>query len=502
MNALRTPDRLAVEYREQTYTYAELNERVNQIAHGLLAVGLAPGERVACLFTTGLTIAEYYLAMAKIGLVAVTINPFWDDEQIASTVASAGVAAFVFDPSQVDRVTGIRAGLEGLRRWIVSGDVELADVVTRAALTRSMPADEPPLAGFDDDPMAICYTSGTTGTAKGIVHSHRSNLANSGDIWMDLPRGPDSVAASSTMLWGAGFTATLGSALFAGMSTVLQEDMGPAAFLDTVPRKRITHAITRPSFWSQLFREPDSDEVDLGSLRCVLLGSEPILPSLMQRIVARVPGCTMWSYFGTTEAPFSCFGRADTGTQDLGASGPARTTVAVDVVDGRGERLIDEIGEIRITGPHLMTGYLDRPDATAEALRDGWFYTGDLGVKDSRGVLTVRGRAQEAIRRANRWILPVEIEEVCASVPNVTEVGVTMVDGEDGQEILAAFVAADGLSVSPADVAQAVASSLGPEAKPDHIVCVDELPHAQEAAGPGKLLRREIGELWKSGALR
>ncbi|HEY6761249.1 MAG TPA: class I adenylate-forming enzyme family protein [Baekduia sp.] len=499
LNAWRTPDAVAVDHRGTRHTYAAMNARVNQIAHGLLALGLQPGEPVACLFTSGLDIAEFYLAMAKTGVISAALNPFWDAEQIEATAAASAPAAVVYDPAQAATVAAFRERLPGVRHWIVSagdgdGDGD-ASVITRDQLVDGMSTDEPPLGAFDDDPMSIYYSSGTTGLAKGIVHSHRSNLANAGDIWLDLPHAADSIAASSTMLWGAGFPATLGSALFAGIKTVLQEDMGPARFLEVVPAERITHAITRPSFWTQLFDQPGQEDVDLSSLRCVLLGSEPILPSVMERIVKRLPDCTMWSYFGTTEAPFSCFGRADTGEQPLNACGRARATVAVEVVNASDARLVDETGEIRIAGPHLMSGYLGLDEATDRVLSDGWFYTGDLGVQDARGVLTVRGRADEAILRDTQWVLPAEVEEALASVDGVREAGVVGVDDNDRVEILAA-VKADRDDLDVDALRAAVRDQLGEHAAPKHIILVDELPHAEEAAGPGKLLRRVIRDQW------
>jgi acyl-CoA synthetase (AMP-forming)/AMP-acid ligase II len=498
MNALRAPQAVAVSYRGRDITFEELNRHVNRLAHGLRRLGLGKGERMASLFSNGLDIAHYYLAEAKIGVTIVALSPFWNAEAIVTAARDARVRVFAYDHGFTDLVASMRTELPSVEHWIAVGDTKVTGDATTADLLRDSPATEPEVTVHDDDEMAFYYTSGTTGKPKAVLHTHRSNLANSAGVWWSLPHGPDSVAASSTMLWGTGFPATLGSCLFAGMRTVLQEDMGPANFLKFVPAERITHAITRPSFWNELLQVPGQEDVDLGSLQTVLLGSEPLLPSLITRIRERIPGCTLWAYYGVSEAPFTCFGRADDGSQPLDASGRARTSAVVQVVDSGGERLTDRIGEIRIAGPHVMKEYHGMPEKTAAALRQGWFYTGDVGTQDERGVLRVLGRADEVIRRPGGWLLPAHLEDAVATLPAVAEAGaVGIPESAALQEVLLAVVPVAGQAVDEQELRRVIRQRLGDEATPEHVIVVDELPHLPEASGPGKLLRSEISKrLW------
>jgi acyl-CoA synthetase (AMP-forming)/AMP-acid ligase II len=161
--------------------------------------------------------------------------------------------------------------------------------------------------------------------------------------------------------------------------------------------------------------------------------------------------------------------------------------------------VVGEIGEIQLTGPHLMTGYDGRPEQTTAVLRDGWYVGGDLGVIDEAGVLTVLGRREDAIRKFGRWALPSEIEDAALALEEIAEAGAAGVP-EDGheQQILLAVVPREGVVVD-ADGVRARLTTLREESRPDAVIVVSELPHANDASGGrGKLLRREIRARWGS----
>ncbi|MFF5206475.1 AMP-binding protein [Streptosporangium sp. NPDC000396] len=502
-NALRTPDKVALTYcGEQSFTYEELNRTVNRRAHALAEAGVAPGQRMAALLNETLHVAEVYLAAAKLSAITAALNPYWPVDTLREVVAHSGATSFVYD-STVERVVSeIRPQLPGVTTWIkVGGPGE--EAVDLDALTSGSSQEEPALGGFDDDPLALYYTSGTTGLPKAVIHTHASSLATA-RIWLDVPRAEDSVLGTGAIIWGIGFPALVGPALYAGMRLVLEQDWGPANFLKVVPREKVTHVSQIPSFYAALLGSDDHEGVDLSSLRVIMLGGEALPAALLARMRERLPDAGVYCYYGQTEAPYTCFGRVDDGSTPLGSSGRARTGNAVRITGPSGDRVVDEVGEINLAGPHRMTGYDGLPDKTAEVLRGEWYVGGDLGILSEDGNLTVLGRREDSILKSGAWSQPSVVEEAAVALDDVAEAGAVgvpaHVEGQDAaeQKILLAVVARAGHSLDPSKLSVALAESLPPHQRPDHVVVVEELPHFQDASGgPGKLLRREIREKYQ-----
>ena len=497
-NALRTPDKVALTYcGEQSFTYDQLNRRVNRVAHALLAAGVSPGTRVASLMNETLHVAEVYLAQMKIGSTVAALNPYWPEDTLAAVVENSECTVFVYDATVEELINKVRPRLTDVKLWLqVGGGSELDALVESAA------EDEPPLGGFGNDVAALYYTSGTTGLPKAVMHTHFSSLATA-QIWLDVDRDQDSVMGTGAIIWGIGFPALVGPAFYAGMKLVLEQDWGPANFLKVVPREKVTHVSLIPSFFSALLASDDHEGVDLSSLKAIVLGGEPLLPAVRERITARIPGAAIYSYYGQTEAPYTCFGRQDDGSQDISSSGRARMSCAVKVTDPAGNRIVGEVGEINLTGPNVMAGYDRQPDKTAEALRDGWFVGGDLGIVTADGFLHVLGRRADAILKGGVWSQPAQVEEKAVEVEGVAEAGAVGVpehpDGQDAveQKILVAVVPRAGASLDPAAVRSALAAALPEHLTPDAVVITDQLPHTSDGSGgPGKLLRRGIRDLY------
>ncbi|WP_019634073.1 class I adenylate-forming enzyme family protein [Actinomadura atramentaria] len=504
-NALRAPNKTALTYcGDRGFTYDGLNRRVNQVAHALLAAGVAPGARVASLLNETLNVAEVYLAQMKIGSVVAALNPYWPADTLRRVVARSGCTAFVYDASVDELVAAVRPELPGVELWLRVGG-PAADTVDLDALAADAAEDEPPLGAGGEDALALFYTSGTTGLPKPVTHTHASALA-SAQIWLDVERDENSVMGTGAIIWGIGFPALVGPAFYAGMTLVLEQDWGPENFLKVVPRERVTHVSLIPSFFSALLASDDHAAADLSSLTAIVLGGEPLLPGLRERIMKRLPGAAIYSYYGQTEAPYTCIGRQDDGSQDIASVGRARMSCAVRVTGPDGTRLTGEVGEINLTGPNVMAGYDGLPEKTAEVLRDGWYVGGDLGRMDADGFLYVLGRRADAILKDGRWSQPAQVEEAAIGVAGVAEAGAVGVPAhpEDGeaveQRILLAVVPRAGAELDAESVRAALAG-LPAALRPDTVVVADALPHTQDASGgPGKLLRRALRDLDPAGA--
>ncbi|MGW3472797.1 class I adenylate-forming enzyme family protein [Saccharopolyspora sp. NPDC000995] len=492
----RTPDDTAVTFAgRESFSYAELNHRVNRRANALATAGLHSGYRVATLLDSTLSVAEIYLAQAKLGTVLAALNPFWTPETFAPIVNRLQASAFVYDAKFDDLVGELRPALPAVRYWIRIGG-PAAGAIDLDALTESASPDEPEPGPGGDAPLALFFTSGTTGLPKAVTHTHASALAIAEKLWLDVPLGRDAVVGTGPIIWGIGFLAVAAPALAGGARLVLEEGFGPDQFLEAVPRERITHISVTPSFFVGLLSGNAHQGVDLSSLRVAMLGGEPLLPSLQQRILERLPGLALYGYYGQTEAPYSVIARRDLVPD--GVVGWARTGGAVRVVDAQGRRILGEVGEIQLAGPHVMAGYDRQLEATADALRDGWFIGGDLGVLDEQGRLSVLGRRADAMPRGGTFTLPVQVEDAASAVDGVAEAAAVGVPADaSDQKILLVVRPEPGVSLDADTVRAALTDKLPEASRPDLVVVADELPHANDGSGgQGKLLRREVRERW------
>jgi acyl-CoA synthetase (AMP-forming)/AMP-acid ligase II len=290
----------------------------------------------------------------------------------------------------------------------------------------------------------------------------------------------------------------MGAAFYVGMRVALEDDFGSENFLKTVQRESVTHCALLPSMWNDLLSNYPHGNYELDSLEVVLMGSEPLLPSLLKRIKERLPNTGLYSYYGQTETPYTCLGRLDDGSQGLDVAGRPRIMCAVRIVDPTGNRVVEQAGEITIRGPHILTEYYGQPEKTAETSVDGWFCTGDLGIQDASGYVRVLGRREDAIQRGDRFVRPVEVEDVALSIDGVGEAGAVGVQvGSEHQKILLAVSPAAGKSLDEAQLQRQLSERLPEHAQIDKLVIVDELPHGNDASGgKGKLLRRVIRELY------
>lgn len=494
------PDRLAVSHGDdRRLTFRELDDRVNRRANALLSAGIQPGQRVAVLLSDPLEITEIYLALAKIGAVFAAMNPYWTDEVAIQLIERSRCTAFAYDPNQDRLAEAIRAQLPTVTRMLrVQGASAGGDTVDLDQLTIDSSDAAPDLNAHHDDELALFFTSGSTGLPKAVVHTHRSGIAIA-QQWLDVPRSPRSVFGTGPIIWGIGFVAIAGPALYAGMPLVLEPDFGPSRFVDLAARRGITHISVIPSFFTEFFGDEGHREADLSSLEVILLGGEPLHETLRRKIIERFPGVAVCSYYGQTEAPYSVIGRQDDGRQPTEASGRARTGGAVQVVDEDGVAVVDTVGTIRIAGPHVMSGYDGDPARTATDLRDGWFYGGDIGTLSVDGVLTVLGRRSDAVARPGGLLMPRDIEEVALTLPGVLEAGAVAVpEHGDHQKVLLVVAVAEPASVDAGELRAEITAKLPTGWGPDAVVVTDELPHANDSSGGrGKLLRREIRERWQ-----
>ncbi|HLG87969.1 MAG TPA: fatty acid--CoA ligase family protein, partial [Alphaproteobacteria bacterium] len=353
----------------------------------------------------------------------------------------------------------------------------------------------PPLGAFGGDPLAFFYTSGTTGVSKAVVHTHSSTKAMS-EFLLELPHDEEHVWGTGPIIWGVGYPCTLGAANYVGMKVALEDDFGPRPFLAAVERERISHVTMLPSQWADLLANHPHEDYDLSSLKVILLGAEPIGSALLAKIRKRLPQVGLYAFYGQTEAPYTCIGKI--GAEARGIGRP-RAGCAVKILDPRGNRVVGEVGDLAISGPHRMAEYWGQPEKNAEALRDGWFFSGDLGMVDAEGRVHVLGRKEDAISKGGRYIRPLEIEDQVMTIPGVGEAGAVGAPADAiEQKIILAVAPESGRRLTEGQVRAALDEKLPATHRPDLIVVAEELPHTNDASGGrGKLLRRGIRDRYE-----
>jgi long-chain acyl-CoA synthetase len=481
-SARRFADRPAVRLDDTVLTYRDLCDSSGRMAALLSARGIGPGDRVAVMLPNVPPFATVYYGILRAGAVVVPMNPLLKEREVAYYLGDSAASLIVAWPGCADDATAgaFRAGVPAL---IVdaSFDAELASVApVDGAAERS-----------GTDTAVILYTSGTTGQPKGAELSHGNLSMNTEVMATDLVRvGPQDVVFGGLPLFHSfGQTCGLNTAVKVGACLTLVSRFVPGTVLDVLERDRVTVFEGVPTMYVALLGEPGLDQRDLSALRVCVSGGAA-LPVEVMREFERVFGCVILEGYGLSEtSPVASFNHPDR-PRKAGSIGTPVRGVRMRVVDEFGADVPPgEVGEIVIRGHNVMKGYWRRDEATAEAIPDGWFRSGDLARVDEDGYFFIVDRRKDLIIRGGYNVYPREIEEVLYEHPAVAEAAVVGVpDPALGEEVGAAVVVRPGVSVEPEELRDFVKGQVAAYKYPRRVWLVASLPK-----GPtGKVLKREI----------
>ncbi|HYH48560.1 MAG TPA: AMP-binding protein [Acidimicrobiia bacterium] len=481
------------EERRGWVTAGELDRATRRVAARLAGAGLRAGDRILMSAATSIELVEAHIAALRLGLVVVPANIAYREREIAHLVRDAMPRAAVVD--EPDRAEWIRrangegplVGRSPARVVVVGPDVDLPDAPGR-----------PPVldAAGPEDPAIIGYTSGTTGTPKGAVLSHRNLLASSDSVrqawrWTDSDR----LVLALPLFHIHGLGVGLQGTLLAGASAVLLPRFDPDAVLDAVAAHDATLFFGVPTMYARLSASPRLQE--LRRLRLCVSGSAPLPPAVFEQLAER-SGQRILERYGMTETgmnvsnPYDGERRPGTvgfplpgvelrlGDRETGAVPPATATGTA-----------SDRGEVLLRGPNVFGGYWHLPEATAAAFtEDGWFRTGDIGEHDRDGYLRLVGRARDLIITGGLNVYPREVEDVLREHPAVADVAVAGTpDPEWGEAVAAWVVPAPTADTPPAgDLIAFAADRLAKFKCPRRVFLVEALPRN----ALGKVLRHEL----------
>lgn len=493
---------------ENRWTFEQVDRRSNRLARALLATGVAKGDRVAVLLPNVSEFVETDFALIKAGLVRLPLNPRLSAGECTYIADHAGASTLVFGHQFATVAEQIRREAKSVRHFIAvdAGKCEFARGYEE--LLAAHGDDEVAVDVAADDPYQILYTSGTTGKPKGAVTTFRSRLSTLATVLIDeMKVKPDDVLLSVAPLAHGGGTKILPH-FIRGARNVLLPKFTPETFCRAVEEEKATTTWMVPTMITLLLEYPDLKKFDLGSLKTVVYAAAP-MPEASLRLAMETFGNIFLQVYGLSEAPNPdlLLPRADhrvEGTEvqlrRLQSTGREVFGVQVRVVDEAGKDVAPgEIGEIIVAGDNLMTGYWNDPKATAEAIRDGWFYTGDLAKVDEEGYVFIVDRRKDMIISGGFNVYPREVEEVLYRHSAVLEASVVGVpDPRWGEAVKAVVVRRAGMQLSQEELIAFCQGKMAGYKKPASVDFVEELPKSPT----GKILKREIKQKYWQGFAR
>ena len=486
------PERVAFECDGETLTAGALRERALQLAAGLAAHGVRPGGRVAVLLSNRLEWPELLFALSALGAVCVPVNVLLQAPEVDHVLDDSGAEALVADASAAAVVEALAATP---RLLVLVGTRETPPGAHAVAYESLFEHGRLGTAGPDLDATAMLYyTSGTTGAPKAAEHTHGGILWNALTQLLDLGLGEDDVyLCVASLSWAAGFHDLVLPLVWNGGRSVLLPGRGMTIerIVDATARSDVTHAFLVPTLLKQLLAEPDAlARLRSTPLRWIVSGGEPVPTAVLETLAEELPGCRVVQGYGLSEFPtIATVLRPEEARTRAASAGRPLSIVTLgvrgrdDTIAFRGE------GEVLIRSLATMRGYYRRPAETREAFRDGWLHTGDLGVVDEEGFLTITGRKKDMIISGGLNVYPKEIEEVLHRLPGIAEVAVVGVPDERWGEVPAAVVVPSREGVTAAAIDEACRARLAGFKRPKHVLLREEpLPRTPS----GKILKREL----------
>lgn len=476
-------DRVAVRQDDIVLTYARLDDASARFATLLRNRGVQPGDRVALVMPNVSCFPVAYYGILRCGGVVVPMNPLLKSREVAFALRDSGSRIVVTAPHSAQEVA------------TAATEVEIDCLITGTATFDTLVQDSEPLRRVADraadDTAVILYTSGTTGTPKGAELTHRNLMTNAATTAGTLLHvGPGDVLFGGLPLFHAfGQTCALNTAVAAGATLTLMPRFDPAEALEIMRRDGATIFLGVPTMYSALLNNRVPDGHTLSRLRLAVSGGAS-LPVEVLHNFEREFGVTVLEGYGLSEtSPVASFNPPDR-PRKAGSIGVPVHGVELRLMADDGTPVgPGEVGEIAIRGDNVMRRYWNRPDETAEAVRDGWFHSGDLARVDDDGYYFIVDRKKDLIIRSGYNVYPREIEEVLYEHPAVAEAAVVGVPHEiHGEEIAAVVTLRDGSRTTADEIRDHVKARVAAYKYPRIVTFTDALPKG----ATGKILKREI----------
>lgn len=498
--AARHPEKQAFIYKDRKVTYQELNYLVNQTAYGLMKEGIRKGDRLALLSKNSLDFVVVIFAAAKVGAVTTPINYMLNEKDIAYILNHAEVTAMFAAEEYItvlDAATEI-AMVNMEYRYVLETPEQNGPWQPFASLQKYDGVQLVEVDLRDDDLAQVLYTSGTESAPKGVMLSHKSIISEYVSCVIDGKMSEKDLLVHALPFYhSAQLHVFLGPSIYLGASGIILDQASPTIIMETIEKYGATQLFAPPTVWIGMLRQPDFDSYNLKSLKKCYYGAAIMPREILKELAERLPNARFWNFYGQTEvAPLATALQPEDQIRKLGSAGKPTLHVETKIVDELDVEVArGEIGEIIHRTPHAMLGYLNDPEKTAEAFKNGWFHSGDLGMMDEEGYITIVDRKKDIINTGGVSVSSREVEEVIYELEEVAEVAVIGITDEYWIEaITAIIVIKDGHTLTEERVKGFCHEKLSTFKSPKFVDFIDVLPKNPS----GKVLKKDLRDHYET----
>jgi len=503
------PDKEAIVFEGNRYTFSQLNERVNRLANAMLGMGVQQGDRIALIHVNCNQCIEAYFAIARIGGIYVPLNFRAKENELTYMLNTAEANTFFVGERYLDLVNSVKTSLSTVRNYI-SIDSQHEGYSYYEDLIASASAEDVFTDIGDEDTTILMYTAGTTGFPKGVMLSHNSfSIYVLENVTPADPISEEKNILTVPLYHVAGIQAMM-AAIYGGRTLVMERQFEATEWMGLVQDEKVGRAMMVPTMLKQLMDHPDFSKYDLSSMQVITYGAAPMPLPVIRKAMELFSGVSFINAFGQTEtaSTITTLSPADhviEGTDEekekklkrLSSIGRPMNDVEMKIIDDEGNDLpVGEVGEIVARGPRVMSGYWKEEEKTAKTIDvDGWVHTGDMGYMDDGGYFFLAGRTTDMIIRGGENISPEEVECVIHEHPKVEEAAVIGIpDDEWGEVPMCIVVLKEGQSATEDEIIQYCRTALASYKRPRKIAFTAELPRNQM----GKILKRVLRDQYGS----
>ncbi len=499
INARKFPNAVALKDRDRSFTYPELNQRVNRLANALVSLGLNKGDKVAVFMENSIEIIEIFLATAKTGIVMVPINFRLVGKEVAYIVDNSDARALIVDDEFAPIIQEIKPALQNIpaENYIVVGKAvpgfKFYDQVIASASDH-----EPDAVVNPEDTWILIYTSGTTGKPKGVIRSHESHIAFYLINAIDFGFSHHDICMNVMPLCHINSTFFTFTFLYIGGSVYIHPARSFRAeeILQIIEREKISFISLIPTHYNLLLSVCETARTcNVSSIKKLLCSSAPVRKSVKKAIMEFFPGVELYEGYGSTEAGIVTVLKPEDQLRKLGSIGyESLGTDFIRILDENGHEVAQgQVGELYSKGPMLFDKYYKLPEKTASAFQNGWFSAGDMARRDEDGFYEIVDRKDNMIITGGEHVYPSEVEEVIGNHPDVFDVAVISVpDDKWGELVMAVVIPRNQQSGDEKVLMDWCKEKMAGYKRPKKIVFItqEDMPRT----GTGKILHRVLRE--------
>lgn len=496
-SAYHYPDKPAVIFQGKTLTYSQLEDECNRVANALTALGVKKYDRVAILAHNTIHHVITWLGCAKIGAIYLAINYLLRGKDISYCIDHSESVAFIVEDALFDLVKDVQDDMPTVKTWIWSnqgaGKPPANDrFIDFDAWYSKYPAVEPDVILHIEDPCQMTYTSGTEALPKGVIISNQALMAQYVGTIVDGQYDEDDISINALPIYHCAQRDVFMNPIFwvGGTNVLILPDIG--LILKSIAEYKATLFFAPPTVWIGMLRHPEFSKHDLSSLKKCYYGASIMPMEILKEMMERLPGVRIYNYYGQTElAPYHTILKAKDALAKIGSAGMGGLNMETHLEDDEGKVVTAPgvPGEICGKGPHALIMYFKEPGKTEEAMKGGWFHSGDIGIMDEDRYITVADRKKDMIKTGGENVATREVEDAVYLDKRVQEVAVIGLPDPKWVEIVTAvIVLKPGETMTAQEMMDHCRKNLAPFKCPKKVVFVDALPKTPT----GKILKREM----------